>query len=90
MKDFLDDLERTASRTRTLTVNGVEYTIQCTDPYGFWHIEDCPHPDLDGTWTSIEKVERSIAAYEAKKEAKVKASLPENKPKKNKSETLLA
>lgn len=86
MKDFTDDLERTASRTREIDVNGTIYTIQCTDPYGHWHVVKCPHPDLEGTWTTAEKLERELAAYENKKTAKASAPTP----KKKNTESLLA
>lgn len=64
MNDFFDDLQRREERTRTETINGKEYTVQCTDPYGLWHIVNCEQPELDGTYTTVEAVWQAIHTYE--------------------------
>lgn len=65
-EDFTDDLDERDSRTRSREVNGRTYTIQCTDPYGHWHVVGGGLPEvLKGSWTSIEKLWSQIEHYEA-------------------------
>ena len=65
MQDFSDELNRAKERRRTEVVNGTEYTMECTDPYGMWHIDNCDVEELKGTYTSLEVVVKMIKAYEA-------------------------
>lgn len=71
MDDFLDDLRRAEERRRTETINGVEYTAQCTDPYGMWHLSGKNVPEsLKGEYTSIEVLWKAVNAYEAAEKLK--------------------
>lgn len=75
MNDFFDDLQRRDDRVRKETINGKEYTAQCTDPYGMWHLKNCKTPELDGSYTSCESLWQAVHAYEnANALKKVKAS----------------
>lgn len=60
-----DTFEQDLSRTRTKQVNGREYTVQCTDPYGLWHIKGNVAECLKGQYTGAEQAWQAINAYEA-------------------------
>lgn len=77
MTDFMEDLQRTRERFRTEVIGGKEYTIQCTDPYGLWHVCGTKVEALSGSYTGPETAFNAIRAYEDKK------ALEEAKPKIN-------
>lgn len=67
VEDFTDDLIRRDERIRTRTVNGVEYTIQCFDPYGHWRVvpKNGKAPAaIDGWYTESELLWKAVQAYE--------------------------
>lgn len=68
VKDFMDDLARTAERRRTFVINGHEYHAQCFDPYGFWRFVGKNIPaEIDGSYSTYDKVVKAAESYEAKR-----------------------
>lgn len=68
-EDYTDDIIRSREeRIRTATFHGVEYTVQATDPYGFWHIVNAKSPKLQGNFTTSERALAICEAYENEKQ----------------------
>lgn len=66
--DFNDDLQRTQERVRTFTAGTMEYTVQCSDPYGFWRFTGGRIPaEIDGSYSTYMNAVQAAEAYERKR-----------------------
>ena len=80
MIGFSDDLYRAQERIRTREINGTDYTVRCTDPYGHWHVEDKNGKRvIKGSFTTAEKAWEAIKALEVDKAKVVKPLIPDKK-----------
>jgi hypothetical protein len=61
--DFIQD---EVTKTRQVIYKDREFTLKCSDPFGFWSIQpkDGPAPEvLSGRYTSFWDAEKAVEAY---------------------------
>jgi hypothetical protein len=83
-QDFTDDLQRKEERLRTQTINGVDYKIQCKDPYGYWYFVGQVGEVLRGAFTGADLAWRAAEAYEAARPVPVERTIISTDGKGNK------
>lgn len=73
MQDFLDDLDRLHSRSRTFSHNGYTFHLEAKDPYGFWFIRverQRTQPKFtESTYTTYDDAIRNCKIWAEAKEA---------------------